>query len=302
MLVSKKKTGKYIRKFIGNNPLLRYIDHLYCKSLGNKTCNIPPIFIIGAPRSGTTLVYQVLVKEFNLLYFSNLTNVFYGAPCMSTILFKSKLGHIDDNFSNNFGYIEGLFSPSEAGPLNEKWFEYENKQAKQCINSLISKCSLPIVLKNIHNITRIVNILKLFPNSLIIHVDREKYFNAQSIILNTKSYDQIDRFYNKISDRQTNDYYEKAIETINYSKRLKNRLNTTNKNNLITINYEEFCETPDDFIRNIYSWFLHKNIILNRRHSTNKLSFKISNKNKLSPKETNHLKELISKLSNENIK
>ena len=301
-MVSKKKTGKYIRKFVGNNLFLRYMDQLYCKSLGNKTCDIPPIFIIGAPRSGTTLVYQVLIKEFDLLYFSNLTNVFYGAPCMSTILFKNKLDHIDDNFSNNYGYIKGLFSPSEAGPLNEKWFEYENKQAKYCINSIISKTSLPIVLKNVHNTTRVGNILKLFPNSLIIHVDRKTYFTAQSIILNTKSYDQIDRFYNKISDIQTNDYYEKAIETINYSKRIKNKLHATNKNNLITINYEEFCENPDNFIINIYYWFLNKNIILNRKNYTNNLSFKISNKDKLSLKEASYLKELISKLSNENNK
>ena len=47
----------------------------------------PPIFIIGAPRSGSTLLYQVLTDYFEVGYISNLHAHFFGSPaCLERLL------------------------------------------------------------------------------------------------------------------------------------------------------------------------------------------------------------------------
>ena len=40
----------------------------------------PPIFIVGPPRSGTTLVYQALIEYLDVGYLSNFHGWFWGAP------------------------------------------------------------------------------------------------------------------------------------------------------------------------------------------------------------------------------
>jgi len=37
----------------------------------------PPIFIVGAPRSGSTLLYQLLAYYYNFSYFTNYSSLFY---------------------------------------------------------------------------------------------------------------------------------------------------------------------------------------------------------------------------------
>ena len=45
-----------------------------------------PFFIIGPPRSGTTLLYQLMVQAFRFSYFPNIANTFYQCP-----IFAAKL-------------------------------------------------------------------------------------------------------------------------------------------------------------------------------------------------------------------
>ena len=41
----------------------------------------PPVFILGAPRSGSTLLYQVLTEAFDFAYLTNLQGFLAGAAC-----------------------------------------------------------------------------------------------------------------------------------------------------------------------------------------------------------------------------
>ena len=44
----------------------------------------PVCFIVGPPRSGTTLLYELLVRCFYFSYFSNLAHRFYRTPVAAT--------------------------------------------------------------------------------------------------------------------------------------------------------------------------------------------------------------------------
>jgi len=47
---------------------------------------LPPIFIVGAPRSGTTLLTQVLISSFELGYIDNISSKFWTNPLMGVII------------------------------------------------------------------------------------------------------------------------------------------------------------------------------------------------------------------------
>jgi len=73
----------------------------------------PPVFIIGAPRCGSTLLYKVLTECFKFFYFSNLTARFYKTPICGSLL-QNMLGvrARTGEYNFNYGQVEGLGSPN----------------------------------------------------------------------------------------------------------------------------------------------------------------------------------------------
>lgn len=77
---------------------------------------LPTLHVIGAPRSGTTLLYQVLASGLDVGYVNNLMAVFWRAPVTGLRLAK-KLGvdRLESSFASDFGRTRGIEEPHEFG-------------------------------------------------------------------------------------------------------------------------------------------------------------------------------------------
>ncbi|MFQ5425907.1 MAG: hypothetical protein ACE5EV_02380, partial [Gaiellales bacterium] len=56
----------------------------------------PAILIVGAPRCGSTLLYQLVARRFDVTYLSNLHCAFFGAPSIVERVAASHLVPPDD--------------------------------------------------------------------------------------------------------------------------------------------------------------------------------------------------------------
>ncbi len=78
---------------------------------------LPTLHVIGAPRSGTTLLYQVIASGLEVGYVNNLIAAFWLAPATGVRLSR-KLG-LDggpsSSFHSSFGRTEGVGEPHEFG-------------------------------------------------------------------------------------------------------------------------------------------------------------------------------------------
>ena len=78
----------YIKFFIVKffsliSPLIKIWEKKYFNLYGNQKLKHQPIFIIGAPRTGSTIFYQTLTNQLNVLYINNFIcllnkNLFFG--------------------------------------------------------------------------------------------------------------------------------------------------------------------------------------------------------------------------------
>ena len=66
----------------------------------------PVILVVGAPRSGTTLVYQTLARYMDVTYFSNLTALFPKVPLGETKTFRWLPRRQSADFKNLVVYID----------------------------------------------------------------------------------------------------------------------------------------------------------------------------------------------------
>ena len=73
----------------------------------------PLVLIVGSPRSGSTLLYQVLTGHLPVSYPSNLTELFARAPITATKRF-SRMGRRRVAYRSYFGNTRALGSPNDA--------------------------------------------------------------------------------------------------------------------------------------------------------------------------------------------
>ncbi len=99
------------------NQLNNYLEgaNLYSKNLALKK-NI--CFVVGLPRSGSTLLQQVLISRYKIGYISNIVGKFWKSPLAGAILHNSlDSDNYISNFFSEFGNTKGPFEPCEFG-----WF------------------------------------------------------------------------------------------------------------------------------------------------------------------------------------
>lgn len=85
------------------------------------------LFVIGVPRSGTTLLTQILIENLKLGYISNTIARFWQCPAVGALLqntFFQQLKYTVGNESE-FGATKGPLGPHEFGFFWKRWFTYE---------------------------------------------------------------------------------------------------------------------------------------------------------------------------------
>jgi hypothetical protein len=197
----------------------------YYKKYANLPLKHQPVFIIGAPRTGSTILYQILTNQLDVLYVDNLIckfnkNFFFGF-WLSDKLFKQKAHNC---FKSNHGNTSkcGFHAPSECGGFWYKWLpsdrhfiDYDDinnkmiEEIRQEITTVINYFNKPLVFKNLNAGQRLRLLQKCFPNAKFIFIKREIIFTAQSIIKAKRKL--------KIQD---NEFWSVMPENINNLKRL----------------------------------------------------------------------------------
>jgi hypothetical protein len=221
----------------------------------------PPVFIIGAPRSGTTLLYQLVVQNIHCIYINNLMALF---PCWMVGL--SRFGHRSPKpiSESEFGYVPGLFSPNEAGPLFHLWFDHpDNHEKVRSLVARLSSCHQSFFIsKNLFNVFRVNEILTIFPNAKFIICRRDPKFVAQSIYLarlsqspdNPKNWFSVKpEGYLEYVNKPPLDQIIWQLEEI--EKAIDHLSKQIDASNLLEINYEAMCEEPGYLLNSLKCFF-----------------------------------------------
>jgi hypothetical protein len=90
--------------------------------LANRRTPLHPLILVcGAPRSGTTVVYQTLANHLPAAYFSNLTALFPRAPLVAQRLFGRFVAKPQAAYNSFYGRTAGLGGTSDALHLWDRW-------------------------------------------------------------------------------------------------------------------------------------------------------------------------------------
>ena len=271
----------------------------------------PPVFIIGPPRSGTTVLYQLLCKHFNFGYTNNFVADWYNIPITATRLyniFSSQTSSIE--LTSNFGKSSNLYGPNEFGKFWYRWFSkthelkdnyplIENKLRLE-IAGLTKIHQKPMLFKNVINSMRINVLSQIFDNSIFIVLNRKNLDIAQSILnARIELYNNKNHSWSVITSALQTDpeipYYKQIVHQI---RGVTSNINLARKNigdnKFIFVDYKELCNNTDQVLKSIHSQLNTRGIRVDAYNNyPNKLNY--STGKKVSDADYNLLKDELEK-------
>lgn len=252
---------------------------------------IVPVWIIGSPRSGSTLFYNLLVNSFECNYISNFTAKFSYSPYLASSI--QSIFNLKKNRSYSFkeGETHRLGAPHEAWPFLYRWFPkgYENmyvsydqystdyfKEFRKSVIALQSLQNGPFVLKNTVNSLRIGPLVKVFPKSLFIVCERDSLDICQSIFrMRKKRQNPLEwvgaapKQYQDLKNLSLHEQVARQVcEIYHQIERDRNEFNLDHQ--MISIRYENLCENTDSELNRLIRFLEDHGITLQKKSDLSK--------------------------------
>ena len=150
--------------------------------------NLPCVFVLGSPRTGSTLLYQFLINHFRFHYPTNLFNDHFCEAPVSGAHFErgvTREGFVP--YESRYGKTKGPFGPSEASCFFKKWFggehpsEISSKEPLpgmeelmlETFSALHGLSGIPLLFKTAWNCFRVKALARLFPSSSFVWIRRD---------------------------------------------------------------------------------------------------------------------------------
>ena len=235
-----------------------------------------PIFIIGVPRSGSTLIYQILTNCLNLCYFNNLMAYFPESPALISLLTSRIGGNTPPfSFSSYYGTTNGWNAPSQGGYIwMKRWFPEDpcymgsgvlkagaRREIHNTIAFIQTVFGVPFINKWPVNSVRIRAFAEVFPQAVFIRIRRNPVMNAQSILHGRREFWGNESVWlsakpSNYGSIRSKPVIDQVCEQVFY---VEKDMNVDSKavglHRFLNLDYEELCGSPADIIKTINDFY-----------------------------------------------
>jgi hypothetical protein len=276
----------------------------------------PPVFIIGPPRSGTTLLHQVLIARYQFVYFTNFTALLYRVPTIAAWLAqKASPDEGVSDYVSQYGKTASWHGPHECGEFWYRWFprgDYvyvapgitattHSQELRREITGMSKVAKAPALFKNTYNSMRIAPIVEAFPEACFLVCCRDPAMTAQSILVGRQRlYGDKERWLGvpprNIDQIKQHHYCEQAVEQVYYTYRQidedRCRFGEERFHNVV---YENLCNDTRETLGNIGEFLRDRGVSPLTRGDA-PARFPVSDMRKISNADCARIKEKVTEL------
>ncbi|MBD1390846.1 sulfotransferase [Neiella sp. HB171785] len=241
----------------------------------------PTILIVGAPRSGTTLMLQWLASLGLFAYPSNVLNRFAYAPHIGALvqrmLFEQQCDPSGDftdlrstvNFNSDLGKSRGALATCEFQHFFRQYIHHYmpthlSKEEVAAVDwqgmcqglfSIQDVFEKPFVTKAMMAQFNLASLCRYLKSAVIIHCHRSVKHNMQSILLAREQYHGCREQWWSVKPKQyqqlaTMDYFHQVAGQVFYTNR-SIRAQLGQLSHALDIDYDEFCQAPESLYQQL---------------------------------------------------
>ncbi len=236
----------------------------------------PFIFVVGAPRSGTTLLTQVLARSFDVGYIDNVAARLWLAPLTGIRLAESILGKDKrPEYHSTYGKTNVPWNIHEFGYFWRHWLQKDQLTAvatakevephldwrglKKTLANLQHHFQKPMVFKNIFGFFHAEKLQRVLGKTFFIYISRDELDTAISIwMARNKFYNDTRTWWsyappeiNELLDLGATDQIAGQIHFLNrfFGEGVEKLSNVFG--NAIQVHYEELCKNTSTALEQI---------------------------------------------------
>lgn len=236
----------------------------------------PFIFIFGLPRSGTTLISQVLAHSFDVGYINNLIARFWLAPVHGIRISKGVIGDRKSaSFQSDYARTTDLADIHEFGyfwrdllkketfadvtDVEEREREINWQQVKTTLANMQHAFGKPMVFKNIFGSYHLQKMKAVLGKVIYVYIERDPLDVAISILnARKKYYNDLNTWwsytppeYDQLKDLN---YWEQIAGQIYFLRRYYQQAMISQTNDItVSVAYRDLCEQPGTALQRIQS-------------------------------------------------
>ncbi len=157
---------------------------------------LPAVFIVGGPRSGSTLLYQAWVRSRRFAYLNNVSARFPRSAHRVARLLAMQRWEPPASFRSEYGDTRGRAAPSEAGDFWDHAFPWrvhhgvepedldDSRVAalRAVVSGLVELYGAPFLAKNLWHSVRIPALDAILPAAVFVVLRRDPLLMAQSLL------------------------------------------------------------------------------------------------------------------------
>lgn len=154
-----------------------------------------PVFILGAPRSGTTVLYQLLVDRYRIGYFANIHCRWFGNPAWAERRHQPWKRPPRGDYDSRYGETKGIYGPSECGdfwyrffPRRPQYVEEADVDPKKMaalraeMRALVEAAGRPFLFKNLPCALRLLPLAATLPEARYVVIERDEIDVGHSLL------------------------------------------------------------------------------------------------------------------------
>jgi len=155
---------------------------------------LPQLFVCGPPRSGTSLVAQVLIAHLPVGYLSNIANLFPRAPLTAEAMIGRRLPRWRPTFRSFYGRTAALRAPNDSLPIWDRWLgpdrtarrevltDSEADAMRRFFGALEALTGRPTIAKNNNLNLQARAVAAVLPGARFLCLSRDPRYLAQSLL------------------------------------------------------------------------------------------------------------------------
>ena len=290
-------------------PLARLFDKLLYHAINNdefKESELPPcVMIISPPRSGSTIIYQMLARAIPCVYFSNLHFLFPNYAS-SYLLRKNLFGANLTGFHNYYGYTTSIRDVNEGNEIVEAMLcgnakrELIRKRFIKFLELMGATRQRPLIFKNVRAYSQITRLHQALPEMVFLRIKRDPEDLIQSVVY---AYRELGTFHpipEGLKSLEISDSIEFAVrQFLDIEWSIEIQKEHVKSDSWLDWCYEDFCSDPWPMIENLAKNYLMMDLTCLRRDVLPEL--KISKRVKVSADEAKRITLLLQQYANVNL-
>jgi hypothetical protein len=191
-----RDAGLYLRNMVLRPREKRLVDRFHRP-------DAPICFIVGAPRSGTTLLHQLITQQLDVGYISNFVARYWMAPLCGFLAYQRRFpqGPTAHALTSRLGVAHGIHAPHEFSWFWRYWVPFpicdqltddelaalDWTPALHELGALAGWLRRPLVLKNLNHVDfHTAWLAQRMPGARFVWIERDAPFVLQSILLARK--------------------------------------------------------------------------------------------------------------------